>query len=405
MNRAGKAQKRGSMSRVIIFTGKGGVGKTTVAAAHARKAAANGKKTLIVSTDMAHNLCDLFEQELGREPKEAGPNLYALEIDPDYEMNQHYGSIMNAVKSLVIGTSAQNLEAFDDLAMFPGIEELFSLIRIQEIYRSGEYELIIVDCAPTGETLSLLKFPELLSWYMEKLFPLGKVAMKVLRPISRQVFKLELPDAQAMNDIERLYLKLAELESLLKDRDICSIRLVAMPEKMVVEETKRSYMYLNLYNFNVDGLYINRVLPADLGNDFFDEWIRIQSDYIQELESVFAGMPVYRIPWYDLDLNGMEGLDRIAGDCLADTALFEVRCSASNEVFEKTEEGYVLTVCLPCAKKEEIELHQSKSDMILRIGNFKRSIPLPGTLARCQVDSARLENGRLAIRFSRDLTQ
>ena len=229
--------------------------------------------------------------------------------------------------------------------------------------------------------------------------------MKVLRPVSRQVFKLELPDAQAMNDIERLYLKLAELESLLKDRDICSIRLVAMPEKMVVEETKRSYMYLNLYNFNVDGLYINRVLLEDLGNDFFDEWIRLQSDYIKELESVFAEMPVCRIPWYDLDLNGTEGLDRIAGDCLTDDELFEVRCSASNEVFEKTKEGYVLTVCLPCAKKEEIELYQSKSDMILRIGNFKRSIPLPDTLARCQVDSARLENGRLAIGFSRNWAQ
>ena len=146
-------------------------------------------------------------------------------IRDSYEMNRHYGSIMNAVKNLVTGTASQNLEAFDDLAMFPGIEELFSLIRIQEIYRGGEYEMIIVDCAPTGETLSLLKFPELLSWYMEKLFPLGKVAMKVLRPVSRQLFKLELPDAQAMNDIERLYLKLAELESLLKDRDLSLIHI------------------------------------------------------------------------------------------------------------------------------------------------------------------------------------
>ena len=244
------------MGRIIIFTGKGGVGKTSVAAAHAVKAAKSGLKTLIVSTDMAHNLGDIFMQEIKEEPVEILNNLHGLEIDPNYEMNRYYGNISGAFKNMLTFKNEKDNEVLEDIVVFPGIEELFSLLKIREFYDQNIYDLIIVDCAPTGETLSLLKFPELLSWFMEKLFPVGKVALKVLRPISKLVFKLDMPNKQAMNDIEKLYVKLGSLQSLLKDREVCSIRLVTIPEKMGVEETKRNYMYLNLYNFNVDGLYI-----------------------------------------------------------------------------------------------------------------------------------------------------
>lgn len=389
------------MNRIIIFTGKGGVGKTSIAAAHARKASKEGKKTLIVSTDMAHNLSDLFEQPLGKEEKQVADHLYALEIDPTYEMEHDFSSMMNAfAQMLPAGSGEESL--MDGLDMIPGIEELFSLLKIQEIYNQKKYDLVIVDCAPTGETLSLLKFPELLSWYMEKLFPLGKVAMKVMRPVSKKFFQIQLPDTKAMNDIERMYLKLAELQNLIKNREVCSIRLVAIPEKMVVEETKRNYMYLNLYNFNVDGLYLNRVLPADMENPFFDEWLTIQQQYITELEEVFRDVPVYSIKWYDIDLNGLTSLDRVCEDALQEEDLFAVKRIIPNEVYEKTEDGYLLKVYLPCVNKEDIVMHEAGRDLIVKIGNFKRAIPMPSSLRGYSVQSAKMRDQSLVIQFVKE---
>ena len=258
------------MNRIYIFTGKGGVGKSSIAAAHAIKSATEGKKTLLVSTDMAHNLGDIFMRKLGKEAENVMPDLDIYEIDPEYVMEHDFSSVMSYLGNLLSDVDTYSLQ---DMGMMPGMEELFSLLKIADIYNSEKYERIIVDCAPTGETLSLLKFPELLSWYMEKLFPVGKVAVRMLSPISKSVFKVEMPNKSAMTDMEKMYLKLVELQELLKNRDVTSIRIVTTPEKMVVEETKRNYMYMNLYNFNVDGLYINRILPKDINNDFFHQLI------------------------------------------------------------------------------------------------------------------------------------
>lgn len=386
------------MGRIIIFTGKGGVGKTSVAAAHARKASLQGKKTLIVSADMAHNLSDLFEMAIGREITRIDENLYGLEIDPEYEMEHNFNSLMRAIEKLIPNDGQQGKPG--DLSMLPGIEELFSLLRIQQIYETGEYDVIIVDCAPTGETLSLLKFPELFQWYMEKLFPVGKFAMRILHPVSQKLFKIELPDGKAMNDIEKLYLKLVNLQELLKNRDVSSIRLVTMPEKMVVEETKRSYMYLNLYNFNVDGIFINRILPEDQNLPFFDEWIQLQADYNEEIKQVFGMIPLYKIRWYDVEISGMKALDRLVEDVLTQEDLFAVKTIIRNEEYEKTKEGYLLKVYLPCVKKQDILLHESGSDIIIRIGNFKRSIPLPDVLRKFQVSGAKIIDNYLNIQFT-----
>ena len=387
------------MSRIIIFTGKGGVGKTSTAAAHAVKAAREGKRTLIVSTDMAHNLSDLFMKELKEEPTEIIDNLDGLEIDSNYEMERYYGTISKTFKNMLTFENQKDSEVFDDIVVFPGIEELFSLLKIRELFDSGKYELIVVDCAPTGETLSLLKFPELFSWYMEKLFPIGKVAMKVLRPISKAAFKLEMPDDRAMNDIEKLYIKLGNLQTLLKDRDICSIRLVTIPEKMVVEETKRNYMYLNLYNFNVDGLYINRIIPEDVTNSFFDQWKEIQKYYLEDIEAVFTNVPIFRIKWYESDINGVEGLDRVVADSLTDINILKVLKTTVNETFNKTDKGYRLDVFIPLAEKSAFDLYESGTDIIVKIGNFKRNIPIPNTLRRYQMASAKLNEGILSIYF------
>ncbi|MEW9124709.1 MAG: ArsA family ATPase, partial [Thermotaleaceae bacterium] len=328
-------------------------------------------------------------------------NLWSLEIDSNYEMNRHYGMIAEAFKKMLPYGSGEDGEVLEDIVVFPGIEELFSLLKIKELYDKKNYDLIVVDCAPTGETLSLLKFPELFSWYMEKLFPIGKVAMKVLRPISKLAFRLEMPDERAMNDIEKLYVKLGELQNLLKDREICSVRLVTIPEKMVVEETKRSYMYLNLYNFNVDGLYINRILPEDIDNRFFDQWKQIQKKYLDEINWIFSNISTYKIKWYASDINGMDALERIMDDSLKDEDIFKVLKTTISETFQKTEKGYRLDIYVPFVNKKDFLLFESGADIIVKIGNFKRNIPIPYTMQKYSIASAKLNEGILSIYFEK----
>ena len=386
------------MKRIYIFTGKGGVGKSSVAAAHAVKSAGEGKKTLLVSTDMAHNLGDIFEQNLGKAAKTILPNLDAYEIDPEYVMENDFSAVMSYLTSLFPEAEDGSMQ---NMGMIPGMEELFSLLKIADIYRKEDYERIFVDCAPTGETLSLLKFPELLSWYMEKFFPIGKVAVRMLAPVSKAAFQVEMPNKNAMNEIEKMFLKLVELQELLKDRAVTSVRIVTTPEKMVVEETKRNYMYLNLYNFNVDGIYINRILPKDLDNDFFAQWISIQKGYVTCIKESFAALPVYEIPWYDEELRGEKAIRRIVEDVLTDKDVFAVKSITERECFEQTEAGYQLNVFLPYAEKDNIDLYQAATDLVIRTGNFKRSIPLPNTLRSYMVAGAKLEEGILQIRFEK----
>lgn len=407
------------MKRIYIFTGKGGVGKSSVAAAHAIKSAREGVRTLLVSTDMAHNLGDIFGKKLGKEIERVslGPDLY--EIAPEHVMEHDFPAMGNYLGKLLSGAAdlggrekrpsknnqknaaKEPTSALQEMAMIPGLEELFSLLKIADIYQKEDYERIIVDCAPTGETLSLLKFPELLSWYMEKLFPIGKVGVRILEPISKAAFKVEIPNKDAMNDIEKLYLKLAELQELLKNRDITSIRIVTAPEKMVVEETKRNYMYMNLYNFNVDGLYINRILPRNVGNDFFEQWLDIQQEYVTILKETFAALPIYEIPWYDEELRGAENIGRIVQDVLDENDVFAAKAITERECFKQDGDAYQLEVVLPCARKEDVDLYQGGTDIIVKTGNFKRNIPLPNVLRSYEVAGAKLENGRLRIRFER----
>ena len=386
------------MSKVYIFTGKGGVGKSSVAAAHAMKSALEGKKTLLVSTDMAHNLGDIFEVNLGKEPVEIRDHLDAYEIDPEYVMEQDFRDIMNCISNMLSEVQSKDLA---NIGILPGMEELFSLLKIAQIQKSEVYERIIVDCAPTGETLSLLKFPELLSWYMEKLFPIGKVAVRMLSPISKAAFQIELPNKKAMNDIERLYVKLQELQELFKDRETTSIRIVTTPEKMIVEETKRNYMYMNLYNYNVDGLYMNRVLPKNMNNSFFNQWLQIQGKYIKEIQESFGALPIYTIPWYEEELKGQMAVKRMAKEALTAVDIFEIKTIHGKEVFTQNEKGYVLDVALPGADKKEMDLYQSKTDVIIKIKNFKRNIPLPNILRSYFITSAKLEEGILHIQFEK----
>ena len=384
------------MNRIYIFTGKGGVGKSSVAAAHAMKSAEDGKKTLLVSTDMAHNLGDIFGKKLGKEAVNILPNLDLYEIDPEYVMEEDFSEFMD-----YIGKMLNMAGDIDAMGMMPGMEELFSLLKLSEIYQSGKYERIIVDCAPTGETLSLLKFPELLTWYMEKLFPIGKVGVRLLAPFSKKMFHVEMPNKNAMNDIEKVFIKLIDLQELLKNREVTSVRIVTTPEKMVVEETKRNYMYMNLYNFNVDGIYINRILPTNIDNRFFDQWIELQKEYITSLKESFAALPIYEIPWYDEELRGEDNIRRIVNDVFAENDVFESRIITERENFIQTETGYQLDVNVPGADKGDLDLYQASTDVVIKMGNFKRNIPLPNILRTYEISGAKFENGILHISFEK----
>lgn len=387
------------MTRILIFTGKGGVGKTSVAAAHARLSACEGKKTLLFSSDMAHNLGDLFEKKIGREETQIAENLYALEADPDYMMEHDYADMTRAIINMLQSTGTDT-SILDNGLKLPGMDELFSLLKLLDLYESHSYERIVIDCAPTGETLALLKFPELLCWYMEKFFPIGKIAMRVLSPVSKKLFKVELPDKAAMTDIERLYVRLIALQELLKNRDTVSVRIVTMPEKMVVEETKRNYMYLNLYGYYVDGVYINRMLPPSLQNPFFSQWMAIQKKYREELGVIFQGIPQTEIPWYERDLCGMASLDRICEEVLKGQGVFDIRDHQAGEVYEKTDTGYRMRLFVPCLKKENLDLYQSDTDLILKAGNFKRNIALPNILRNYEITGAKIEAQNLEISFA-----
>ena len=386
------------MGRIIIFTGKGGVGKSSLAAAHAAASASEGKKTLLVSTDMAHNLGDLFETEAGRGIRPVMDCLDILELDPDWLMQHEYPDL-NGVLAKLIGDKGTSGADSTDRFLMPGFENLFSLLKIRSLYLSGEYDRIIVDCAPTGETLSLLKLPELLTWYMEKFFPVGRFMVRLLSPVSRIKYKVSLPNHKAMDEIEELHARLVHLQELLRDPERSTVRLVCIPEKMVVEETKRNYMYLNLYGYQVDRVFINRILPDATGNEFMDHWKEIQQTYIEEIESVFTSIPVTRIPWFPDEVRGMEAVKKLS-EAIGDRSdLFTSPAAVESEIYVPVTDGYKLVISLPREENTPVKVKKYPLDLDITIQNFNRRIPLPNTLKNAKITEIIQEKDKLAIVF------
>ena len=361
------------MSRIYIITGKGGVGKTSLAAAHAVRSAREGHNTLLVSADMAHNLGDIFQTKAGGYVQEIAPSLSVLELDPYMLMREEYPNINKTIANLS-GTVGAAIDSIGETYMIPGLENLFSLLKIRDLYLSGTYDRIIVDCAPTGETLSLLKLPELLSWYVEKFSPVGRTMTRVLTPVAKLRYRMELPDKAAMDEIGQLHAKLVKLQDLLKNPDSSRVRLVCIPERMVVEETRRSYMYLNLYHYPVDGVFINRILPDHTGSSFMENWQKIQKGYLEELESVFTELPITRIPWFPAEIRGMEAVERLSRDALSEENLFDRPVRTDNEIYAPIEGGYSLTIRVPGASQADVEVFMREMDVDIRIRNFMRSI-------------------------------
>ncbi|ERK30847.1 ArsA family ATPase [Clostridium intestinale] len=385
--------------RVILYTGKGGVGKTSIASATACKIAEKGDKVLIMSTDQAHSLGDSFDVKLSNEPIKVSENLYAMEIDSIIENERVWGNIKGYIEKLMILKSDKTIET-EELLVFPGFEELLSLIKIKEVYDEGLYDVLIVDCAPTGETMSLLKFPDLFKWWMEKFFPIKRKAAKFVKPVVEATIKIPLPDDKVFDDIDKLYQKIDELHKLMLNKDVVSIRIVTTPEKIVVKEAKRSFSYLHLFDYNVDGIFINRIFSKESLEGYFEKWANIQKDTIKDIEESFKGIPIFKLELMNHELRKYTHLkeagDKLYGDFDPSKVLFK------EKIFDvKSEDGnYILEIKMPFIDKNEIKLSQNEDEIIISIKNERRGFVLPTKLQSKEISAARYDDGKLNIYFS-----
>ena len=386
--------------RIILYTGKGGVGKTSIAAATACKIAKTGKKVLIMSTDQAHSLSDSFGIKLDNVPVQIADNLDALEIDAVLENEKVWCNIKGYIEKLMLAKSSKNIEG-EELLVFPGFEDLMSLLKIKDIHDEGKYDVLIVDCAPTGETMSLLKFPELFKWWMEKFYPLKKKGAKLAKPIIEATMRIPIPDDKAFDDIERLYNKIDELHKLLLEKEKVSIRIVTTPEKIVVREAKRSFSYLHLFDYNVDAVIINKIISAEGGRGYFEKWLQIQKDSISDITESFSPVPVFTVELMNKEIRKYSTLlqvgEMIYKNSSPEDILFTDKIFEIKKISEKI---YDFIINMPFVDKSELNVLQKGDELSISIKNEKRSFVLPRKLHSKEVEKASYTDGKLIIRLS-----
>jgi len=384
--------------RIILYTGKGGVGKTSIAAATALKSAEQGLKTLVVSTDAAHSLGDSFDMKLSFEPAEIKSNLWAQEIDTTHEIEEGWGKVQEYITKLFTAKAVKDITT-QELTVFPGMEELLSLQRILKYYKEERFDVIVIDCAPTGETLALLSFPEMLRWWMEKLFPIKKKAIKVIGPVVGPIFGIPMPSNQVMDEIDNMYYQLDEMKRIFSDRDITSIRIVVNPEKMVIKEAQRSFTYLNIYDFNVDAIVVNKVIPDSVTDDYFKVWKDIQKKYKTDIIESFTPIPIYYAPLFETEVVGIDMLNRMAEEVFKKENPIEIKYKGRTQSIDKDGENYILSVEMPFMEKKDLSVNQKGDELIIKAGNIKRNIILPRTLLSFHVKKAKFEDEKLKIWF------
>jgi len=384
--------------RIILYTGKGGVGKTSLAASTACVNARRGRKTLIVSTDAAHSLGDSFDRQLSPEPEEIAPNLWAQEIDTTHEIEQGWGKVQEYLTALFTAKTVKDITT-EELTVFPGMEDLLSLLRILKYYKEGRFDCIIIDCAPTGETLSLLSFPELLRWWMDKLFPTKRKIAKIIRPVVQPFIDIPLPGDDILGEIENIYHELDEMHEVFSDREVTSIRIVVNPEKMVIKEAQRSFTYLNIYNLNVDAIIVNRVIPMDVTDGYFSAWKEIQKKYRTLIDESFSPIPVFEAPLFEQEVVGTDMLFRMGETVFGESDPEAILYRSRTQKVEKNETGYIMTVIMPFTGKDEVQLSQKGDELIVRVGAIKRVMTLPRSLISHRVTSAKFNNGELKLHF------
>jgi len=385
--------------RIILYTGKGGVGKTSVSAATALRCADLGYRTIVLSTDAAHSLADSFDLPIGPEPTELSPNLWGQEIDVLYQMDKYWGNVQRYMAAVFEWRGLDEIIA-EEMTIFPGMEELASLLQIVHLHDDCDYEVVIVDCAPTGATLQLLGFPEVARWYLDKIFPLERKVIQLTRPLLRAVVDVPIPDEELFDTVAELIMSLDRMHALLADPQKSSVRLVLNPEKMVIKEAQRAFTYLNLYSYATDLVVSNRIIPASVQDGYFDAWKAIQKKYSQTIEEAFAPLPILTVPLFDQEVVGLEMLRRMAGSIYGDGDPTQVYYVGLAQRVEKNEHGYTLTIPLPFVTKEEVQLTRSSFDeLIVHIGNHKRNLLLPHALVGLQVTGAKQKGNELAVRF------
>jgi arsenite/tail-anchored protein-transporting ATPase len=385
--------------RTILYTGKGGVGKTSVAAATALKASLAGKKVLVMSTDPAHSLADVFDTEIGSDPKEMAPNLWAQEMDHTSMIEENWSEIQGYMTTLFEWQGADTLAA-EELAMLPGMDELFGLLMVRRHNQERRYDALILDAAPTGETLKLLSLPDHMNWYVEKIFPIQRRAAKLVRPFASRARSLPpLPEDSVFAAGQRFYQAIASVEEILTDRESASVRLVLNAEKMVIAEARRAYTYLNLYDYGVDALVVNRLLPETVSDPYFARWQDAQARHMKTIEESFDPIPILTARLFDREMFGLEALVALGEDVFEDVEPLGVLFRGATHDIVKNGDGYDVVFHLPLAEKRNVDLSKKGAELLVNVGNYRRSILLPDALARLPAAGASFEGGSLKVRL------
>jgi arsenite-transporting ATPase len=389
--------------RILLFSGKGGVGKTSLAAATGLHLSRIGYRTLVMSVDPAHSLADSFDLDSGLfhgstgDALEVAPRLSIHEVNIQREIKRHWKEISAYVISVLRTTGISGVEA-EELAILPGMEELSAMMYVNQFQREERYDAIVLDCAPTAESMRFVSMPTTLEWYMKHIFPFQRTVLKAVRPLANRVSPVELPPDTYFGNIQELFGKLEGIGELLENPRVTSVRLVTNPEKMVLRETQRAFVYFSLHGLTVDGIIVNRVLPPGVTDAFFDEWRASQTRIMGEIETYFAPVPVKRVPLFTREVLGAARLEELARVMYADGEdPAAVTRTEAPYTFEKSDGRHEVRLRLPFAAKGEIGLFKKADELVVEIGTLRRHIGLPTSMSALSPAKARLENGVLTV--------
>ena len=389
--------------RILLFSGKGGVGKTSLAAATGLQLSKLGYRTLVMSVDPAHSLADAFDLETGlfdaktSDPLRIDDNLSIHEVNIQQEIKRHWSEISSYVISVLRTTGISDVEA-EELAILPGMEELSAMMYVNQFRREERYQVIVLDCAPTAESLRFVSMPTTLDWYMKHIFPFHRGLLKAVRPLANRVSPVELPTDSYFANIASLFAKLDGIPELLEDARITSVRLVTNPEKMVLRETQRAFVYFSLHGLTVDGIIVNRVLPEQVTDVYFLEWRASQAKVLAEIEAYFAPVKVKRVPLFTHEMLGRERLQELARSLYGDKDdPAVVTRTEAPYTFEKMDGYYAVRLRLPFAVKGEVGLFKKGDELVVEVGTLRRHIGLPTSMASLTPSRARLENKILTV--------
>ncbi len=383
--------------RILLFTGKGGVGKSTVAAGTAALAAASGQRTLVLSTDAAHSLADAFGVAVGPEPTPVTDLLHVQQVDAQLRFEQSWAEIQHYLLSVLDVVGVDRVAA-EELTVLPGAEEVLALLELRLRALSGDWDVIVVDCAPTAETLRLLALPEALGWYMHRVLPMERRLVKALKPVLTRAAGVPMPGDGVFDALERLHAELEEVRALLSGPE-ASVRLVLTPEQVVLAEARRSHTTLSLFGYRVDGVVANRVFPAAGADDWRAGWVRAQDAVLAEVDQSFADLPVWRSVYRADEPVGVTALTELAGDVYGDTDPLAPAAPRGPFRVTRNRGGAVLHLALPNVSRTDVDLARNGDDLVVTVASYRRLLTLPTGLSRLRVAGARVEAGELQVRF------